>query len=293
MSIIGTYPDMPNAEYHGNTAIGSSGIKELQQSPLHYWAKYLNPARERKEPTPAMKIGTAWHAAVFEPGKFASGYVEIPEGLNRTTKEGKALWADILATGKEPMTKADMDRIKAMARSANEHPQWLLIQLQKGGAAETSFFWADPETGAHCKIRPDYYVPPCEAFPNGLLVDGKTGEDMSPEGFAKYAWNWELHIQAAYYSDGFQMLHGLKEPPEFMWLAQEKDAPYATAMYRAQADFLEYGRRLYRPMLELYAQCMKANRWPGYPSEVLELVLPAWAQKEIDQTETIEAIEYV
>ena len=281
MTLIGTFRDMPNAEYHDNPAIGSSGLKLRQQSPQHYWARDLDPKRERKDPTPAMKIGTAWHAAIFEPGKFADDYVQIPEGLNRTTKEGKALWADILATGKEPMTKDDMDRIKAMAASAAAHPVTRVIFEQAGAAAEVSFFWADPFTGAACKIRPDFYVPPCALFPNGLLVDGKTGEDMSPAGFSKYAWNWELHIQAAFYSDGFQHLHGTKEPPAFVWMGQEKDAPYCTAYYSAGADFVAYGRKLYRRLLATYAACTETGQWPGYPPIVQPLELPTWAAKTV------------
>jgi hypothetical protein len=250
--LIGTFHDMPNAEYHQQSAIGSSGIKLLEQSPLHYWAAYIDPARVRREPTPAMKIGTAWHAAIFEPAKFAGEYIEIPEGLDRRTKEGKALWAELEASGKQVMTTDDMARIKAMRESAAAHPVSRVIFDQPNGAAEVSFFWLDAETGAHCKIRPDYYVPPCELFPGGLLVDGKTGEDMSPAGFSKYAWNWELHIQAAFYSDIFQAVHNTTEPPAFVWLAQEKEAPYATAYYSAAADFLEYGRRQYRKLLRTY-----------------------------------------
>jgi hypothetical protein len=276
-------PDLPNAEYHAHPAVGSSGLKLMAQSPLHYWAAYLDPERVRPEPTAAMRIGTAWHAAIFEPEAFAADYVEVPAGLDRRTKEGKALWADIEASGKEPLSADDYARIVAMRDSARRHPVTGVIFAQPGGAAEQSLFWVDAETGARCKIRPDYAVPPCALFPHGLLVDGKTGEDMSAAGFARYAMNWQLHLQAAFYADGFQAVHGTSEPPAFVWLAQEKAAPYATAYYSAASDFMEYGRKQYRRLLRLWAECSARGEWPGYPPTVQPLELPVWAAKQVQE----------
>ena len=279
----GIVPDMPNAEYHAHPAVGSSGLKLIAQSPLHYWAAYLDPDRVRREPTPAMRIGTAWHCAVFEPEEFGLRYVEIPSGLDRRTKEGKALWAEIEASGREPMTPETRAQIWSMATNGRRHPVSRVLFEKCAGAAEQSLFWTDAATGVLCKIRPDYAVAPCELFPNGLLVDGKTGEDMSAAGFARYAWNWQLHIQAAFYADGYQRAMGTKEPPAFVWLAQEKDAPYATAYYSAGADFIEYGRREYRRLLRIFADCRRTNTWPGYPETVTELALPAWAEKQVQE----------
>ncbi|MEY4952371.1 MAG: hypothetical protein RL299_795 [Pseudomonadota bacterium] len=283
MSYIGTFPDLPNRDYHDAPAVGSSGLKLVLQSPLHYWAQYLDPERERTEPTPAQLLGTAWHAAIFEPAKFEAEFVQIPDGLDRRTKEGKALWAELQASGRTPLSADDYGRVLAMRDSARRHPVTAAIFAQAGGAAEHSLFWIDPATGAHCKIRPDFAVPPCAMFPHGLLVDGKTGEDMSTAGFAKYAMNWKLALQAAFYADGFQAVHGTSEPPAFVWLAQEKSTPYATAYYSAASDFLEFGRRQYRRALATWAQCMERNEWPGYSTGVQPLELPAWAAKQISE----------
>lgn len=282
-ALLGRFADLPNADYHADLAVGSSGLKLLKQSPLHYWAAYLDPEREKRETTPAQRIGTAWHTAVFEPERFDGDYIEIPEGLDRRTKEGKALWAEIEASGRVPMTVDDMRQIHRMAVAGRSHPAARVFFDLPGGVAEESLFWADEDTGLRCKIRPDYAVAPCEMFPNGLLVDGKTGEDMSSAGFARYAWNWDLHIQAAWYSDGYQRAMGTSGPPEFLWLAQEKAAPYATACYAPGADFLELGRRECRRLLRLLAECLERDRWPGYPERVQALVLPAWAQKVVDE----------
>lgn len=274
---------LSNAEYHQHPAFGSSGLKLIQRSPLHYWAAYRDPARKRREPTPLMRIGTAWHAAIFEPGKFASEYVEVPEGIDKRTKEGKALFAEIEASGREPLNAATMADIKAMAAAAGAHPASRVLFQQCKGGAEWSFFWDDADTGLPCKSRPDYHVGPNDLFPYGLIVDGKSIDDASPEAFARSAWNMGHALQAAFYADGYQQVYGTSKPPAFIWLVQERDAPYATAYYSATADLLEYGRREYRKALAIAAQCEVSGRWPGYPTEVAPLELPAWAAKVVQE----------
>lgn len=278
----GLYPDMSNEDYHAHPALGSSGLKLLAQSPAHYFAAYLDPNCKARKETLAMKIGRAWHSAVYEPAEFDNRYVAMPDGIDRRTKEGKALWAEIVATGKTPLPSGDMDRILAMGRAANAHPAARVLFAQKA-MYEASIFFIDPATGVLCKIRPDFMVPPCDLFPNGLIVDGKSCEDASPEGFSRNAWNWEMHYQAALYSDGFQQHFKTRGRPEFLWLAQEKEPPYACAIYSATADIVNFGRRKMRPLIELYARCSASGIWPGYSTAVTELALPAWAEKQVQE----------
>ncbi len=281
-NLAGLFPDVTNDDYHAQPHIGSSGLKLLSASPLHYWAQYLDPNRVRTPQTPAMKLGSAWHCAVFEPGEFDNRYVAMPDGIDRRTKEGKALWAELLASGKEPLSAGDMDRVLAMGRAANAHPATQVLFSQPG-LAEASLYFTDPATGVLCKIRPDYMVPPCDLFPNGLIIDGKSCEDASPEGFARQSWNYEMYYQAALYCDGFQSHFKTRARPEFLWLAQEKEPPYATAIYSATADLVNYGRRKVRPLLELFKRCHESGHWPGYPTAVTELALPAWAVKTVQE----------
>lgn len=327
----GLFFDMPNADYHGgHPHIGSSGFKLLERSPAHYWAANLDPDRERREPSRVMLMGTAWHTGIFEPddfertyaakpdispastvaklldealadmSAFAQKYVGIPDGISKTSKEGKALLAELAEGGKvgieesklaEVMELApaldgkvllsadDLADVRAMVKAAHAHPVTKVIMDQPGGVGEASFFWVDPETGAPCRIRPDYAVEPCKLFPNGLIIDGKSNDDSSPEGFARNCWNSQMYYQAAFYSDGMQRLWQTKEPPAFMWLSQERDRPYATAYYAASADLVAYGRKKYRSLLRVFARCLETGQWPGYPTTVQSLELPTWAAK--------------
>lgn len=330
----GLFPDMPNAEYHGgHPHIGSSGFKLLERSPAHYWSANVDPNRERRDPSRIMVMGSAWHAAIFEPQLFAAAYaakpdisaastvaklldealpdleafrakyVGIPDAISKTSKEGKALLAELQADGKVGIEESklaevlelapplvgktllnadDLSDVQAMARAAAAHPITQVIMAQADGMGEASFFWVDAETGAPCRVRPDYAVPPCKLFPNGLIIDGKSNDDSGPEGFARNVWNSQMYYQAAFYSDGMQRLWGTAEPPSFMWLSQERDRPYATAYYAASADLVAYGRKRYRRLLRVFAECLRSGQWPGYPQTVQTLELPAWAAKAVE-----------
>ena len=80
---------MNNEQYHADTsAISASGLKLFMRSPAHYYAAYLDPNRVERQPTPAMRLGTATHCAILEPTRFNAEYAVIPESIDRRTKEG-------------------------------------------------------------------------------------------------------------------------------------------------------------------------------------------------------------
>lgn len=270
-----------NAEYHAHPAISPSGLKILKnQTPAHYWTAYRDPQREHRAPTPAMKIGTAWHAAIFEPTAFEADYIELPDGIDRRSKEGKALFAEIEASGRIPMKPDEIGQIRDMAAAARSHPIARMI-LEAQGIGEGTIFWHDTATGIECKMRPDWMILPCAQFKNGLIVDGKTTDSAHPDDFGRSLWNLDMAIQAAHYTRGFCAAANTTTPPPFVWLVQERDKPHCTAIYSAGDDLLAYGAKTIDSILPKLAHCIESDNWPGYPAKITPATLPAWAQKEI------------
>ena len=66
---------MNNSDYFAMPGLSYSGIKDLLVSPLHYWHRNVNPEREERKETPAMRLGSALHCAVLEPKRFEQQYV--------------------------------------------------------------------------------------------------------------------------------------------------------------------------------------------------------------------------
>nr|DAQ54379.1 MAG TPA: Exodeoxyribonuclease 8 [Caudoviricetes sp.] len=257
-------PDMPAADYHAHPAVSKSLLDRMAKSPLHARA-YLDGAIEPA--TPAMLFGTALHTAVLEPARYAAEYA-VFEG-DRRTKDGKATYEKLIASGKSIISAADADVISAMVSSILQHP--VAAKLLTEGVVEHSVFWTHPRTGLECKARPDYW-----RQNHGMVVDLKTTEDASPAGFARSIAAYRYHVQAAHYLDGTMAAR-------FVFIAIEKKAPYAVGVYELDPASLTAGASLRARDIEQYASCVEFNAWPGYSPEIQTIALPKWAtnQEEI------------
>lgn len=272
---MGLVRDMPPERYHAIAAMSAGGLKRMKRSPAHFYGLQLDPNRpEPGDPTPAMKNGTLVHTALFEPDQVAARYVVKPEGMNFSTKDGKA-WRD--AQTLEIVEDVQMRTALAQAAAVRAVPD--LAALLADGYGEASAFWIDPETGELCKCRPDWTSPAGDGV---ILVDGKTCQDASPEGFGRAIWNMDYHLQAAWYSDGFEAATGLRVHG-FVFAAVESAWPHVAAPYMLGDDVLEAARRENRRLLNRYAECRRTGVWPGYAPAIQLINLPAWAQRQLQE----------
>lgn len=258
--------NLPAAEYHAHPAVSKSVLDKIARSPLHARA-YLD--GQRDEPTSAMQFGTALHSAILEPDIFARQYATFSG--DRRTKDGKARYEELLSRGATVITAADHDVITAMVTSIRNHPT--AAKLLQAGIAEASVFWQDQDTGLDCKCRPDWW-----SREDGLVVDIKTTEDASPAGFARSVAAYRYHVQAAHYRAG-------TKASRFVFVAIEKKAPYAVAVYELDPVSLDVGWQARNYDLATYEVCARTNHWPGYPTEIQPLTLPAWAFPKTESEE--------
>ena len=257
--------NLSNAEYHADPAVSASHLHQVARSPYHYWARYVTKVPELVKPTAAMTMGSVVHCAVLEPGELLKRYGIAPD---RRTRRGKETAAAMQASGIEPVAESDLHQAQRMASAVRRHP--MAAQLLQQGQPETSVWWDDPETGLRCKCRPDWI--------NGrICVDLKTTTDASPRGFAKSVVNFRYHVQDAHY-----LASGLFD--RFIFIAVEKESPFAVGVYELDADALTEGQRLRSRDLQRIANCRAAESWPGYGDELQTLSLPGWAFSNSDIT---------
>ena len=257
-------------QYHLHPAVGHSGLVRIMRSPAHYKDVLTHPL----EPTPAMRLGTAFHTALLEPDRFGQTFV-VTSKFDRRTKEGKAA-AEAWETGnagKTALTVEQMMAIESMAFSVRNHAG--AARLLARGLAEMSAFWGDPETGVECKCRPDFLSMAGETVTG--IVDVKTCCDASVEGFSRAMATLGYDVQAAFYQDGMKALTGRKL--SFYFIAVEKDAPHVCAVYKASDEVIEVGRAKYHGALQLLKWCRSNDDWPGYQpnGEIETIALPRWA----------------
>lgn len=240
--------------YEDSPAVNKSTLWEMRKSPLHYWHLMHDTP---KEDTAAMKFGRAVHSRLLEPIEFSANYAVAPE-CDRRTKEGKAIWAELMESGKEVISASDMDAILGME---NEFPADLIA----GAQTEVPLFWTDNETGVECKGRLD-------AITEDYVIDYKTTTNAATDAFMREALRYGYDLQAAMYLEAARA-NGY-HPKGFIFIAQEKTAPYLVNVLHAGDVFIDRGTWIMRDLLAKYKECRDSDVWPGYG--VNELILPEW-----------------
>ena len=265
---------LTNSEYHLHPALSRSGLALVAQSPLHYWHRYLSGAYVQPVPAPALRFGTAVHAAVLEPLTFTELYTEAPS-LSRTTKAGKEAWAAAAESGKELLTTDELAQISAICTALDRHPA-ASQALSVSGLNEATYITTDPGTGIGIKCRPDRITE------SGWLVDLKTTRDASAPAFAKSVANFGYHVQAAFYMHCLDILG--ERPKGFVIVAVEKEPPHAVQVFRISASAIQHGTREMFRLLGTLNDCLQtysaSEPWPAYSPEVVDLDLPPWAVKD-------------
>jgi hypothetical protein len=251
--------NMPNDVYHAYAGISKSGLDLIARSPAHY--AYRSP----NEPTRAMVIGSATHAAILEPEVFAKQYMLLKDVTDRRSSAYKQaveqFGADNVLTGTEADAVAGMQAALQLNVAAK-------LRLDEPGWCEIACFASDPVTGVLVKCKFD------KLTSDLLSVDLKTTQDL--RDFAKSVANYRYHVQAAFYSDVFLWATG-KQLTGFEFLAVEKEAPNASRIFLLDTPSVDYGRKLYREALDVYADCLRNDTWPMPAGDVEYIALPYWA----------------
>jgi exodeoxyribonuclease VIII len=253
---------MTNAEYHKHPAISKSDLDLINRSPKHFKYAKSHPS----EPTEAMLLGSVLHKLILEEEDFTSEYAVAPV-CDRRTKAGKATYNDFIENVKGRIViSSDMfETAFAIAEAVKSNP--IVKKLLCGGKAEQSYFWE--ENGIECKCRPDY-------LKNNIVIDLKSTKNASPEAFVKSAYDYRYHVQAWWYLNGLRKC-GINAE-EFIFIAFEKEPPYAVCVYAADDLMLELGETDAKRNLMTYCECAESGNWYGYEKkpEIHSLSLPEW-----------------
>ena len=271
---MGFGKQMSNAEYHAHKAISKSKLDAARKSGRHLQDMLFGPPRES---TAAFDMGTVVHASAL-PGENPDDIaVRMPEGMKKTTKEGKAFVAE--HKGKIILNPSDAYVVDQMMLSLREHPfSASLVNGELKGKSEQSFFCTDKETGLELKARPDFILDDCS-----LILDLKTTVDASPKGFQRSVANYRYYCQASHYLDVVEGATGTR-PQAFLFIAVEKTRPFSTAVYMADQAMIDLGKQHAREDLNNIAQWIADNKFPGYSERVEEISLPKWMLPKEDGT---------
>jgi hypothetical protein len=269
---VGIYRDVPNQEYQAWDAASASRLNKLARSAAH-----LRYAIDHPEQTDAQAFGEMLHTCVLQPELFQGRYVVAPK-CDRRTKAGKTEWGvfEALNADRQIVEPDPWRRCENMAHAVRTHPAARAL-LDARMDTEVSAVWKCRRTGVLCKLRADALAD-LGGIP--VVIDLKTTEDASRRAFERSIWTFGYHRQAAMYLDGLAA-HG-RVCESFCFIAVEKSPPHAVAVYRITDEVVAMGGEEVARLLATYGECVRTGRWCGYGEQVVDIGLPAWTMRQIE-----------
>lgn len=275
--------DIPNAVYHADPvpdgSLSSTGARRLIEPSCP--AKFQHAREHGEEPKAVYDFGHVAHKHVLTEGEI----VHVVDAPDWRTKDARAERDAARAAGRVPILGKDLAVVEAMAEKIREHSIAGPLFAPGAGLPERSLFWIDQHADIWRRARLDWmrHTGPSDRF---IGVDYKTASAADVDSLQRAISNHGYHQQAAWYLDGIRAL-GLSPggEPTFVFVFQEKDAPYVVTVVELDLKALAIGRLLNRRAIDTYLTCTRTGRWPGYSDEVVLVDLPHWVVNEYTDQE--------
>ena len=192
------------------------------------------------------------------------------------TNNVKARVQEVRDSGAVPIKPNDYEVVQEMAAAIRDHP--VASALISNGAPEQTLVWQDRRTGVWRRALLDW-LPDGSASGRLIVSDYKTTNSANPDAIQKACYSYGYHQQADWYLDGVTSLE-LAEDPAFVFIFQEKTPPYLVTVAELDVVALRLAREKNREAIDLYQECVAADRWPGYSDEIELIPLPAWVENK-------------
>lgn len=272
---LGIHTNMPDKDYFAVPCISKHGLDLINQSGAHYKKAVI-------KQTPAMLFGSALHCYVLEHDSFKDRFAVDPNP--RSKSKANVEWRESeLMTGRQIISATMMNHIENMYNEIFSHPFVSIMLDPESGRAEQAAFWIDKSkeiwdredvgpTYRLCKCKPDFI----NDAHGGIVIDLKTAQCAGESKFLRAVHNFRYHVQDVFYSDGLRQCG--QRVKKFVFIAIEKEPPYAIGWYELSEKHRYQGRLEYKDDLLKYHDFMTRNEWPGYPIELRELEFPKYAE---------------
>lgn len=259
-----TFDHMDEVSYRTAKGLSKSLLTHFLKSPAHYKQATL----ESNEPTPAMQFGTAFHASLLLSDPTTA--FAVKRKVDGRTKEGKEYNQrfEMENAGKAIIDEEQEKMMQSCIASILEHP--FAGQLHSGcDKKEFSVF------GSYSgkSVQPVLLKGRMDAYDskNGFIIDYKTCEDASPNGFRKAIWNFRYDLQVVQYAWLIKNA-GLKFS-NFYFIAVEKAPPFASAVYCIDEASIQRSVETWEQAMFEFSQCEASGIWPAYSATPVAIQL--------------------
>lgn len=268
-------------QYAAEPGVRASWLHKLKVSPQYFKATINQP----DEDTPAKRLGKLIHS-VFENGeKFRDEHVVEPvfTGMTKdgkpSTRSAEAInakkeWYASLPPGTTVVTPDELDVLIGVANQIKNSR--LLTNMLKSSIRESSLWVQDPDTGLTLQARPDFITQ------SGYCVDIKSTRQFAkdfPKEIFSDRYNSRFYILSAAHYVRCLSLAKISKTDNITLLAVETFPPYGIQCFNLDIGCIATGESWRDHLTKLYADCLKADRWPGYKDEVIGLTPPEFVSQ--------------
>lgn len=280
----GIYRDFPVADYFADPCPAASLTQSiakviLERSPLHAWYAHskLNPDWEPDDDT-KFDIGNIAHTLLIGRGKN----IIVLDHDDWRTKEAKAGREAARQNGQLAVLGKHYAKADKMVRAAREQLELRgLASLFNDGAGEVVIAWREK---FWCRQMIDWLTENCS-----LYADYKTTDmSASPYVLGRRIADWGWDIQGAMCERGLQQTGRLEGPHRCLFIVQETQPPYCLSVAELSESVMTIGRKKLDAAMTVWGRCLRDDRWPGYPQQVVVPEYPGWAEAEWLNREEIE-----
>ena len=282
---------------------------EYRKMPSRVWSSMLKNIYEKSDlhislPTDpkleeVFKFGTLAHMSILEPELFKTKVKEIPEYTPidpkhrekymkdgevdagyRRTKEFREQKDKFESENEHTISTVDMQKLKDMKAATKKANPKKFDGYLTGGDAELTITLDEFETvfpgygygfmklETPVKARLDYVKVIGKTV---YITDYKTCQSASPRDFPYKVRSMKYDMQAAFYTDVAQQHYGQEYIIVFLWLAQEKEYPYASKWYKmSEACYME-GKNKYTSVMKRANVVINGGEKIGYGDDITSL----------------------
>ena len=269
--------DLTSDEYHADPcpepSLNSTTARLLlSRTPAHAKAQHPRLSDVPLEPrtSEAMDMGTAVHQLLLKDDR-----IEVIPFDKWNTNEAKAMVADSLARGRVPVKPDLWKRAQNVAAAVRDQMDTLPKPTPfTAGKPEATITWQDGDAWLRARLdwlRDDY----------ATIDDLKcTSRSADPRTWEKQLFSLGYDVQAALYIRAVEKTLG--HTPRFRWVIAETYPPYAVSIVELSEPDMFAAMVKVDTAIQMWNECLAANSWPAYSTDVYVARAPAWAKAERD-----------
>jgi len=247
----------------------------LGKSPLHAWRAHPRlGAKARQKDTDAKDAGSIRHKLVYGVGPA----IVVVDADDWRKKDAQQARDEARANGEIPVLARKM-------RDAEEEASLIIdgypVPINEC-AVELTVVWFDAEFGIWCRSRVDSWH-----RQTATIYDLKTCENMVAAASGSTCIKYGYDIQAAANIEGIETnLPELAGRVQFKFHFVEPGITPSTP--ELSGELLELGRRKWKRAKEIWAQCLKSDKWPG--PQITRIEAPPWSTAQ-DMEQQLKQLE--